>query len=162
MEETIKKHPTIGPVYKVFITDDIFGLNKKWRREFLKLYRERIKIPFNCLLRCDVVTEDFMENLAESYCNKIAFGVESGNDYIRNVVMDRDMERKTIVNAFALAKEYNIQTQSANVIGVPGETKEMLMDTVRLNRELKPTNTVVNIFYPYKGTPLGDKVLKKD
>jgi len=161
IEETIKQNTAIGPVYKILLTDDIFGLNKKWRREFLKLYRERIKIPFNCLLRCDVVTEDFMENLAESYCNKIAFGVESGNDYIRNVVMDRDMERKTIVNAFALAKEYNIQTQSANVIGVPGETKEMLMDTVRLNRELKPTNTVVNIFYPYKGTPLGDKCFKE-
>ena len=49
IEETIKKYPTIGPVYNIQLTDDIFGLNKKWRREFLALYRERIKIPFICL-----------------------------------------------------------------------------------------------------------------
>ena len=161
MEETIKEHPTIGPVYKVFITDDIFGLNKKWRREFLALYRERIKIPFSCLLRCDVVTEDTMQDLAKGYCNRIQFGVESGNDYIRNVVMDREMSRETIVRAFKLADKYGVKTSALNVIGVPGETKEMLMDTVKLNREINPTNCGVNIFYPYKGTPLGDKSFKE-
>ena len=158
MEETIKEHPKIGPVYKIFITDDIFGLNKKWRREFLALYRERIKIPFICLLRCDVPTEDTMQDLANSYCARIQFGVESGNDYIRNVVMDRDMPRETIVNAFKLADKYGIETSALNVIGAPGETKEMLMDTVKLNREINPTaNSGANIFYPYIGTPLGDK-----
>ena len=158
IEETIKEHPKIGPVYKIFITDDIFGLNKKWRREFLALYRERIKIPFICLLRCDVPTEDTMQDLANSYCARIQFGVESGNDYIRNVVMDRDMPRETIVNAFKLADKYGIETSALNVIGAPGETKEMLMDTVKLNREINPTaNSGANIFYPYIGTPLGDK-----
>ena len=158
IEKTIKEFPEIGPIYKIFITDDIFGLNKKWRREFLALYRERIKIPFYCLLRCDVPTEDTMQDLANSYCARIQFGVESGNDYIRNVVMDRDMPRETIVNAFKLADKYGIETSALNVIGAPGETKEMLMDTVKLNREINPTaSSAANIFYPYKGTPLGDK-----
>ena len=161
IEETIKQYPTIGPVYKISITDDIFGLNKKWRREFLALYRERIKIPFICLLRCDVVTEDTMQDLARGYCYIIQFGVESGNDYIRNVVMDRQMPRETIVNAFRLAKKYGVKTNSLNVIGVPGETKEMLMDTVKLNLEIDPYTSGCNIFYPYKGTPLGDKCFEE-
>ena len=160
LEEVIKQNPSIGPVYKVALTDDIFGLNKKWRREFLALYRERIKVPFICLLRCDVVTEDTMQDLASGYCDTIQFGVESGNDYIRNVVMDRDMPRETIINAFKLAKKYGVKTNSINIIGVPGETKEMLLDTVKLNREINPTTCGVNIFYPYKGTPLGDKCFK--
>ena len=161
IEETIKQNPSIGPVYKISLTDDIFGLNKKWRREFLALYRERIKIPFVCLLRCDVVTEDTMQDLAMGYCHTIQFGVESGNDYIRNVVMDRDMPRETIINAFQLAKKYGVNTNAINIIGVPGETKQMLLDTVKLNREISPTSTGVNIFYPYKGTPLGDKCFKE-
>tara|TARA_Y100000590_G_scaffold287454_1_gene323606 strand:- start:850 stop:2313 length:1464 start_codon:yes stop_codon:yes gene_type:complete len=157
LEETIKQYPTIGPVYKIYLTDDIFGLNKKWRREFLALYREKIKIPFACLMRCDVVTEDTMQDLAKGYCYRIQFGVESGNDYIRNVVMDREMPRDTIIRAFELAKKYGVETYALNVIGVPGETKEMLMDTVKLNCEINPTASGANIFYPYKGTPLGDK-----
>ena len=77
LEEVIGDNPEIGKKYSIFILDDIFGLNKKWRREFLALYRERIKIPFVCLLRCDVVTEDTMQDLAKGYCQTIQFGVES-------------------------------------------------------------------------------------
>jgi len=157
IEDVVLKNPDVGKKYIIYLTDDIFGLNKKWRREFLAMYRERIKIPFVCLLRCDVVNEDFMKDLARSHCMKIQFGVESGDDYVRNEIMKRSMERGTIVEAFKLAKKYNVKTNAINIIGVPGETKEMLMNTVKLNREINPTTSNVNIFYPYKGTPLGDK-----
>ena len=155
--QTIKENPTIGPVYKIYITDDIFGLNAKWRREFLALYREKVKVPFVCLLRCDVATEDTIKDLAKGYCHTIQFGVESGSDYIRNTVMSRSMKRDTIVNAFKLTKKYGVRTNAINIIGVPGETKEMLEETVALNKEIMPDSTGVNIFFPYKGTPLGDK-----
>ena len=102
-----------------------------------------------------------MQDLASGYCELIQFGVESGNDYIRNTVMSRDMPRETIVNAFKLAKKYGVKTNAINIIGVPGETKEMLLDTVKLNQEINPDTTGVNIFYPYKGTPLGDKSFKE-
>lgn len=162
LEQTIKNNPEIGKTYSIYIMDDIFGLNKKWRREFLELYRERVKIPFACLLRADVVNEDFMQDLKRSYCYKIQFGLESGSDYIRNVVMDRKMPDSTIVHAFELANKYQIQTTALNVIGVPGETEEMLWETIKLNRKVKPTDSGVNIFYPYKGTPLGDKCFKEN
>ena len=162
IEEVMEQNPEIGPLYKIYLRDDIFGLNKKWRKEFLALYRERIKVPFICLLRCDVATEDTIKDLASGYCDTIQFGVESGSDYIRNTVMSRDMPRETIVKAFALAKKYGVKTNSINIIGVPGETKEMLLETVKLNREIKPTSTGVNIFYPYKGTPLGDRCFKEN
>ena len=162
LEEVIKANPEIGTKYGVGIGDDIFGLNKKWRREFLALYRERIKIPFFCLLRCDVVNEDFVQDLQRSYCHKISFGLESGNDYIRNVVMDRKMPDSTIIHAFELTHKYKINTIALNVIGVPGETEEMLWDTINLNRKVKPSGSGCNIFYPYKGTPLGDRCFKEN
>ena len=160
IEDVVLKNPAVGKKYIIYLTDDIFGLNKKWRREFLALYRERIKIPFVCLLRCDVVNDDFMKDLARSHCMKIQFGVESGDDYVRNEIMKRSMERSTIVEAFKLAKKYNVKTNAINIIGVPGETKEMLMNTIKLNREINPTTSHTNIFYPYKGTPLGDKAFE--
>ena len=38
----------------------------------------------------------------------------------------------------------------------------MIKKTVKLNRILRPTTSGVNIFYPYKGTPLGDKCFSDD
>ncbi len=166
LEEVIEANPEIGTKYMIYILDDIFGLNKKWRREFLALYRERIKVAFVCLLRCDVVNEDFIQDLQRSYCYKIQFGLESGNDYIRNVVMDRKMENSSIIDAFALAHKYKIRTCALNVIGVPGETEEMLWDTIKLNRRVRHSEHLFesgcNIFYPYRGTPLGDKCFKEN
>ena len=94
--------------------------------------------------------------MKETGCERILFGVESGNDYVRNDVMKRSMSRDTIVNAFKMVHTYGIKTTAINIIGVPGETEEMLLDTIKLNREIKPGASGVNIFYPYKGTKLGD------
>lgn len=71
-------------------------------------------------------------------------------------MMARKMSNKTIIDAFDLYKKYGITTLAVNIIGVPGESKEQIWNTIRLNRRLKPTVSAVNIFYPYRGTKLGD------
>ena len=152
IEETIKKFPT----KRVLIGDDTFGLNRKWRKEFLSKYRSRINIEFICLLRVDVVSDEFIYDLKESGCYRISFGVESGNDYVRREIMNRKLSNKQIIKAFEIVHKYGVKTNAINIIGVPGETEEMIWDTIKLNRRIKPTVSGVNIFYPYKGTKLGD------
>lgn len=154
IKSTLAMFPEIK---RISICDDIFGINKKWRREFLSIYSKEIRLPFNCLLRADVVNEEFISSLREAGCKRISFGVESGNEYIRNEVMGRSMSNETIINAFRLCREYGIETNAINIIGLPGETDQMLWDTIRLNRRIKPSDSGVNIFYPYKGTALGDR-----
>lgn len=153
IEETLKMFPYIK---KIIIKDDIFGLDKKWAYEFLKLYKEKIPIPFACLLRANVVSDDFIKALKDSGCYRISFGIESGNDYIRNMVMNRNMSKEQIIEAFALCKKYRLEANAINIIGFHSETEDMIWDTINLNRLVKPTTSGVNIFYPYKGTLLGD------
>ena len=141
---------------KILIGDDTFGIDRKWRNDFLAQYAEKIALPFQCLLRVNVINEEFVRLLAEAGCYRISFGVESGNDYIRNKVMKRNISRKQIVDAFSLCRKYGIETVALNIIGVPGEDDNMIQDTVDLNIEIKPTSTCANIFYPYRGTELGD------
>lgn len=145
----------------VMIQDDIFGLDKKWRIEFLKKYQERIGIKFQCLLRVNFIDEEFIRQLKDAGCYRISIGVESGNEYVRSEIMNRQMSNEEIINAFDLVHKYGLQTNAINIIGVPGESEEMLWDTIKLNRKLKPTDSGVNIFYPYKGTKLGDYCFEK-
>lgn len=154
LEDTLRRFPYIT---ELMIGDDIFGQDKAWRKEFLDMYKARIARPFLCLLRVNVVDEEFIRMLAEAGCKRISFGLESGNDYIRNTVMRRNIKRETIVRAFALARAHGIETNAINIIGLPGETEEMIRDTIRLNQEVRPTITCVNIFFPYRGTQLGDR-----
>jgi radical SAM superfamily enzyme YgiQ (UPF0313 family) len=94
--------------------------------------------------------------LKSSGCAHISLGVESGNEYIRNTVMSRHMSNEQITSAFDIAHKYGIHTTAYNIIGVPGETEEMIWDTINLNRRIKPTFSGVSIYYPYKRTILGD------
>ena len=157
IEEVIKMIPST----LICIGDDTFGMNCKWRNEFLVEYKRRINIGFICLLRVEVVSEGFVHALKEAGCYSIQFGIESGNDYVRRDIMHRKMSNKQIVKAFDIVHSYKIRTNAINIIGVPGETEEMIWDTIKLNRRIKPYSSGVNIFYPYKGTKLGNKCFEE-
>lgn len=143
--------------HTLWIMDDTFGLNKKWREEFFRKYCNEISLRFCVLLRPNVVDEDLIKSLKRAGCFRIIVGVESGNDYVRNQIMNRNITTEQIVNTFGLCKKYKIESCALNIIGVPGETDEMIWDTINLNRKLQPTDSGLNIFYPYKGTQLGDR-----
>lgn len=158
IEETIKRFQ----INTIAIGDDVFGLDKKWRDEFCKKYKERIRIRFFCLLRPNLVDEEIVRLLKDTGCYRISIGIESGNEYIRKNILNRQMSNDQIANAFAIAKKCGVLTNAINIIGIPGETEEMIRDTIKLNRKVKPTSSGVNIFYPYKGTKLGDYCFKNN
>jgi radical SAM superfamily enzyme YgiQ (UPF0313 family) len=143
-------------IRRLWIMDDTFGIDKAWRKEFLKKYQERIGLPFMCNLRVNLVDEDLIKSLKESGCYRLEIGVESGNDFVRNQVMNRNMSTEQIIRVFDLCNKYQLETAAMNIIGVPGETEEMIWDTIRLNRRIKPSSSSCNIFYPYRKTKLGD------
>ncbi|MGZ5500060.1 MAG: B12-binding domain-containing radical SAM protein [Methylobacter sp.] len=147
----------IYPMETITIRDDIFGLNKKWCRDFCSEYKIRIGKPFSVFSRVDVVNEEYVQQLKEAGCSRITFAIESGNEYMLNEIMNRNLSINQMIKAFDLVNRAGLQTTAINLIGIPGETEDMIWDTIKLNRIVNPTTSRVNIFYPYKGTVLGDK-----
>ncbi len=145
----------------VEIGDDTFGLSKKWAEEFCEKYASQINVPFRAKLRCNLVTRELMEMLKEAGCIHIYSAIESGNDYIRNEVLKRNMSKEQIINAYSLYKEYNMASGACFMIGVPQETEDTIWETININKIIKPSNSRANIFYPYKGTVLGDYCFKE-
>ena len=138
----------------VWIHDEIMGVNKAWLLDFCKEYKRHIDIPFTCFQRANLVDETRIAALKEAGCIRANLGVESGNDFIRNYLMNRKMSREQIIEAFRICDQFNMETTAANLIGFPFETVDMIYDTIELNRIILPTVSVVNIFYPYPGTQL--------
>jgi len=165
IEEVVERHGSdVGYVY---IGDDIFGLDDAWRKEFCEKYKERIlrkyNIRFMILLRVEMCQDiRFLKMLKDSGCFRLFFGVESGDEEQRKVALDRKMSDKTIIKAFDLARKAGLETLAVNIIGFPDESEEMIKKTIELNRRLRPSSSGVNIFYPYKGTILGDKCFKEN
>jgi radical SAM superfamily enzyme YgiQ (UPF0313 family) len=145
----------------IWILDDIFGLNNQWREEFCEKYKKRIKKKFMVQVRVEMANDYLFSLLKDAGCFRVLFGVESGNEKVRNEIMRRKMSNENIINAFDLCHKHGLETLALNIIGIPGESEEMILDTLNLNRRLSPTKSAVNIFYPYRGTVLGDKCFKE-
>ena len=134
--------------------DDTFCLNKNWLRKFLPRYREEINMPFHGNSHVNVLSEDVVKLLKETGCEHLAIGIESGNERIRRRVLDRHMSNEQIINAFSLGRKYGIKFSSYNMVGVPFEKIENIMETVKLNAIVKSYKTHVSIFQPYPHTRL--------
>jgi hypothetical protein len=101
--------------------------------------------------RFDHMDEEIISALAKSGLSLVHCGIESGNDYMRNTVMLREQSLDSIYKAAKLLKKYKVKLLTENVLGNPGETFEMAMETLKLNMDIKPEIANASIFSPYPG-----------
>jgi len=137
--------------------DDIFILNKNWTGKFLSLYiEEKINIPFEINVRADLVTPDIVSSLKKAGCYSVQFGVESGNEILRNTVLKRNISEEELINISRLLSKHKIKSNTYNLLGIPGETIENAFETVMLNSKIKPTYAMNTIYQPYPATELAE------
>ena len=134
--------------------DNILGIQKEWLEEFARLYKKEIGLPFACDHRADLATPEILGLLREAGCNFIYFGVESGDEDLRKNVLSRSMTNEQIKEAFAECRRLGIKTLAFNIVGLPFETPEKALKTVKLNAEINPNRMVPNIFTPYPYTKM--------
>ena len=134
--------------------DDLLIANRSWFLEFARQYRTRIGLPYRIAVRVECVTEDIVEALKDSGCNKAALGLESGNEGIRRTLLNRRYTNEMLAHACRLIKEKDIHLFTFNIVAFPLETKEEMEDTLRLNTVVRPDSGVCTFFYPFKNTEL--------
>jgi len=159
--QEIKELKESSKVNQIYFADSVFGLDKKWLYEFLSRYRVEIGIPFFGLVRANIVTDEFAKNLKDAGCVKVFFGIESGNEEIRNHILRKNVTNKQIYRAAQLLHKYKIKFRSYNILGLPGETMETAMETVKINVDIKPGFPWCSLFTPLPGTVLTQYALDR-
>ena len=135
--------------------DDTLTLNKPWLHRFLNEF-SKSNIQFVCNSRFDTIDEETIRLLADSGCVKLNMAVESGSPEIRKNVLGRNITDEKIIEIAQLLKKHHIDLHTHNMVGIPYETEDNILETVRLNRRIKPETIIVSIFNPYPKTVLGD------
>lgn len=153
IEEVISSSPTKF----VYFQDDTFILRPEWLKNFSQEYNKKIKLPFHCHTRANLVKEDIVENLKLAGCYSIHIAAESGNDSIRKSILNRTMSNEEIYSAVSLFKKYNIKVMLQNILGLPFSSLKNDLETLELNIKCKPDYAWASIFQPYPKTELGEK-----
>ena len=146
----------------LFIIDDSFTARPK--KELFSLLEAigEYNIPWWCNTRIDDVTPDILAAMKDANCERIQFGLESGNEeyrintLLRRVKQEKYIEKAQIINDSGIPYGLNV------IIGMPDETREMVMDTARLCRDIGGYDGLgVSIFIPYHGTGLRELAVSK-
>ena len=102
--------------------------------------------------RPDGINEKTVKLLKRLKVDRVGMGIEISAQDFREEKLNRFASRKKIIKAFQLLKKTNIKSTAYNIIGIPGEDEEMIINTIEFNRELNPDNVTVAYFSPYAGT----------
>mgnify|MGYP006286023227 CR=1 FL=1 len=138
---------------KMFIfDDDLFTFDRGYVAEFCRRYKEICNIPFVVNAHVGFFNHAMARQLAEANCRIVKFGIESGSPRVRRLILNRHMKNKKIVEAIQSAHEYGLHSSVFLMIGLPGETREDVMATIRLVAEAKPGRFRWSFFFPFPGT----------
>jgi radical SAM superfamily enzyme YgiQ (UPF0313 family) len=115
--------------------DDSFFADKKWISEFLD------KIPgtglsYSCIGRADHINEETIGRLAETGCNFVSIGVETGSEN-KQKELKKFLSLGTVMKTVRLFHRHNIYCRCFFMIGFPGETFSEMAETINFAVELK-------------------------
>lgn len=140
----------------VFFQDDTFILDKNWLKNLLSEYKKQVDLPFTCLVRADLTDEETARQLKEAGCVGVQFGIESGNEAIRNKILRKNLTDEHIIKAAAFYKKYGIKFKTYNILGLPGETLEDAFKTMELNALIRTDLPWSSILTPYPKTDIAE------
>lgn len=126
---------------------------------FAERYKKEINLPFWCQTRLDSFTDEKIKLLKDMMCESITVGLEHGNEEFRNNMLNKRLSNKSIIKSFKLLAKYNIKPTINSMIGLPDETRKLVLETIKINRKISKIlkgNHNINIFtfIPFYGTKL--------
>jgi radical SAM superfamily enzyme YgiQ (UPF0313 family) len=111
----------------------------------------------------NVYSEEMIHALVGVGLIRTGISIESGDSFIRNIVMKKNVEQELIFKVVDLIRQYpQVFFLSDIVIGMPEDTKETLEATYQVLSQLDVDEIVICIATPYAGTSLYDQCLAEN
>tara|TARA_B100000287_G_scaffold428306_1_gene479487 strand:- start:1995 stop:3548 length:1554 start_codon:yes stop_codon:yes gene_type:complete len=159
-KELDKYMEQFDPGYWFIIDDSFLARPKKETYELCELF-QKYKIPWWCNTRLENIDEDILIAMKNGYCDRIQFGIECGNEKYRKNVLLRNVSNNLYYQKAKILNKSGIPYGLNVIIGLPGETRKMVFETIELIRKIEGYDGIgVSIFIPYYGTKLREYAIK--
>ena len=158
----LKELKQSGKAGFITLDDDSFTLAPRaWLYDFCSAYEKEIKIPFKINSTPAALDEELVKRLKRAGCFAVKMGLESGNETIRNWMLNKNLSEQSILDAALILKKHGIRFQTFNMVGCPGENLSMAFETYALNRRIRPDFVWCSLLNPYPGTDIYDLCKKE-
>jgi len=136
----------------IIFHSDTFTLDKKWTLDLCqRIIDEKLRIRWIANSRANTIDKEMLSMMKKAGCWMIAYGFESGSQEILDLAK-KEITIDQIRNAAKWTDEAGIKIWGYFIIGLPGETKETIDQTIHLAKELPLYIANFAIGAPYPGT----------
>ncbi|MCD6362658.1 MAG: radical SAM protein [Synergistetes bacterium] len=150
MELLVKKYG----VNEIEFLDDTFTFDKERAIKIANLIRRRdLEIAWGCSSRVDTLDDELARELKKGGCYRIYMGIESGSQKTLRLI-NKGITTEKAERAVSIAKAHGLEVIGSFIIGVPGETKEDILSTIRFAKKLGIDYAQFTLLTPYPGTPI--------
>lgn len=143
---------------QVNLADDLFTANADHCRAVCAeiIYRN-LKIQWTSFARVDTVSLEILEKMKAAGCTAVSFGIESGSPAILKNVR-KGITRDQVIKAVKLCTRAGLQPHASFILGLPGETKETLAETLAFGEQLEKLGVAYgfHLLAPFPGTEVRD------
>jgi radical SAM superfamily enzyme YgiQ (UPF0313 family) len=145
------------------IMDDNFTYDRQRTIDICRLIiQNKVNIyfdfPNSVMIR--TLDKELIDYLVEAGGLRFWLAVESGSEFIRNKVMRKNVSETQILEAAALLKKKNAWVGAGFMLGMPEETEESCLDTIRLMEKLDLDSVVMSHVNPFPGTKLFEQCVR--
>ncbi|MCK5407001.1 MAG: radical SAM protein [Candidatus Krumholzibacteria bacterium] len=141
-------------ISEVLIYDDTFSVRKDRVLEICdEILSRGVKVTWDVRAHVNTVNADLLKRMKQAGCDRIHYGVESGNDRMLKVIK-KNTKVKRVKQTFAETRKAGIEALAYFMIGQQTETQSDILDTMQLAKDLKPDYCHFTIFCPYPATEI--------
>jgi len=144
-----------------FFDDDIFVLDRKKVFEFCNLLKTKgLDVVWYCNGRVNLMQKELLKAMYEAGCRGIAYGIESGNQQILDS-MKKNITLDQVRNVVKWTKEAGINASGFFMLGMLGETRESIRETIAFAKELELDFYGFSAVTPFPGTELYNAAVER-
>ncbi len=141
-------------VKEILFYDDTFTLDMNRANKICDLLIEnKIDLTWCCLSRVNRVDYELLKKMKKAGCHMISYGLETGSEKMLKVI-NKGSTLEQAEKAIALTKKANIECNGSFVFGLPGETRETMLQTIKWVKKVNPTYAIFFRAIPFPGTDL--------
>ncbi len=145
LEWVINNMPYIDYIW--FSDDEFMARRADEIADFCQQYKEKIALPFSCLVSALSVTEQKMAQLVDAGLIYVQMGVESGSVRMQEIFKRKHINNERMMKAIHIINRFKGQMHSPSydfLLDVPGETDHDKIESLRF---------IIGIPKPYRLQP---------
>lgn len=146
----------------VYLMDPLFMADVKRVHAICEeIQRRRLRVQWGCDANVNLITRELAEVMEAGGCIELSLGIESGVQRLLDIVNKRTTIEKVRRAVAAVKGATKIKVEGLFILGLPSETPQESLRTIRFAKSLELDMAQFSILCPYPGSPLFDELSAK-